>query len=130
MNPNNREWRYYGGRGIKLCEPWHSFETFFADVAQGYRKGLSLDRIDNDGNYSCGKCDECVSHGWTFNVRWATRSQQMRNTRPKKLSAAQILEIRALAAAGLTQQLIAERYSTRQSTVSRIVNGKQHSHIS
>lgn len=67
--------RNYGGRGISVCEEWrNSYSTFAADIRReiGERpsKAHSIDRINNDGNYEPG------------NVRWATRSEQMRNRRP------------------------------------------------
>lgn len=74
-NPRNPSFRYYGGRGITVCNRWRSFENFLADMGQR-PAGKSIDRIDNDGNYEPGNC------------RWATRVEQMRNTRRSRSIAA------------------------------------------
>ena len=72
-NPEHRNYPDYGGRGIAVCAEWRDdFKAFYDHVTAlpGYGKpGMSLDRIDNDGNYEPG------------NVRWATEKQQKRNTR-------------------------------------------------
>lgn len=70
-NPNDRAYKYYGARGIRVCDAWHDFAVFAADV--GEPCGLTLDRIDNNGNYEPG------------NVRWASRRQQSRNTRATRM---------------------------------------------
>ena len=70
-NKHDRRYPLYGGRGIRMCDEWlMSFRTF-AEWAygHGYRTGLSLDRIDNDGNY----CPE--------NCRFVTMDEQKRNRR-------------------------------------------------
>lgn len=67
-NPKNPMYKYYGMRGIKLCKRWEIFENFLEDLGDRPH-GKSLDRIDNDGNYSPDNC------------RWADINQQLMNRR-------------------------------------------------
>src|SRR6185437_15211337 len=51
QNPNSTSFKNYGGRGIKVCDRWMDFSHFYADMGTDYRKGLTIERRDNDKNY-------------------------------------------------------------------------------
>lgn len=75
-----KEFPDYGGRGICVCSGWRtSFKAFISDMGPRPSKAHSIDRIENDGNYSCGHCDECIEKSWPANCRWATSAEQRRN---------------------------------------------------
>ncbi len=74
LNPDNPAYDRYGGRGITVCERWLTFENFYADMGDP-PPGMTLDRIDVNGNYEPGNC------------RWTSLAEQARNRRPYKLSA-------------------------------------------
>ena len=73
LNPNFKQYNDYGGRGITICDEWLDVQNFYNwAISNGYSEGLSIDRIDNDGNYCPDNC------------RWTTRVIQARNTRIPK----------------------------------------------
>lgn len=81
-NSKNRYFSIYGGRGIKMCRRWTaSITDFWNDIGDRESPFYSVDRIDNNGHYSCGKCDECKANGWKMNVKWSTQREQQRNRR-------------------------------------------------
>lgn len=84
-NENNRHYKNYGGRGIKVCRRYKKVKNIVIDIGLKPSKDYTIGRIDNDGHYSCGKCEECSKKGWNLNVRWETRIQQNRNTRRNRL---------------------------------------------
>lgn len=68
-NPNCKSYKYYGGKGISVCDEWkNNFLSFYYwSMANGYKDDLQIDRIDTNGNYSPKNC------------RWITHSEQQKN---------------------------------------------------
>lgn len=111
LNPRNREYPDYGGRGITICDRWRdSFLNFYADVGD-CPEGCSLDRIDNARGYEPG------------NVRWATLTTQNRNTRTVKLTDEQVTEMHRLHASGWQKKPLARHFSIAPKTVRQILSG-------
>lgn len=74
-NPHCANYNRYGGRGISVCEEWEQYESFKVwAVSNGYSNALTLDRIDNDGNYEPKNC------------RWATYKEQANNRHRKEVN--------------------------------------------
>lgn len=72
-NEKRKDYQYYGGRGIKICDRWlDSFENFYTDMGPRPSIDLSIDRLDVDGNYEPENC------------KWATCAEQLRNRRCNK----------------------------------------------
>ena len=75
----------YADRGLTVCQGWSLFENFYANLGPRPSSSHSVDRIDNEGGYWCGRCVECLALGRKLNCRWATRAEQANNTRNSRL---------------------------------------------
>ena len=98
-NSNNQAYKDYGGRDVRICDEWKDdFITFKKwALSNGYRDSLTIDRINNDGNYKPSNC------------KWSTVTEQNRNRRNTKLNIKKANQIRSLYfIKGIERQLLAK----------------------
>ena len=113
LNKNNKDFQYYGGRGITICPEWLEFIPFRNwALNNGYKENLEIDRINTNDNYEPSNC------------RFLTHKENIRNRR-NTINMQIANEIRGLYATGdYIQQELAEKYNMNQQNISKIVNNK------
>lgn len=115
FNPHHQDYHRYGGRGIKVCDRWlgnNGFKNFYSDMGER-PTGLTIDRINNDGNYTPDNC------------RWATRKEQSQNSSVTKLNGDKVKKIKVLLNNNkFTQQNIADMYKVSDVVINKINLGK------
>lgn len=123
-NPNMENYHRYGGRGITYTPSWASFDCFYADMKEGFKPGLFLDRKDNEGHYNKENC------------RWVTAAQSSQNTQRTLLDARKVVLIRALAQAKaptapkyVFNNLLAGLFKVSASTISAVVAGQRWQNV-
>ena len=109
-NPNQRMYYRYGGRGIDVCDRWkNDFKAFYDwAISNGYERGLTIDRIDNDGNYEPSNC------------RWITLSENIaRNAKLTNNDKDEICE--AYKISNITQNELSLKYGVDASRIGQIL---------
>ena len=105
----------YGGRGITVCEEWMAIKGFVEwAIPNGWKHGLSIDRIDNDGNYEPSNC------------RWVTVAENSRSKKTTKLSIEDALDIRIKYNNGVSMPDLAAEYGVVHGTIWFIVKNFTH----
>ncbi len=110
----NKSYKYYGGRGITVCDEWLMFSNFKKWALENeYRERLEIDRIDNDGNYEPSNC------------RFVTHAQNSRNTRNNKLSWPDVILIRNLyKPKTCTMPYLASVFKVTRQTIFKIIHNE------
>lgn len=119
LNKDYDSYKIYGGRGITICHEWiNSFDCFLKDMGKRPSLKHSLDRIDNNKGY----CKE--------NCRWASKTEQNRNSRQCKLTKKDISEIKMLISFNVREQEIARIYKVTYENILNIKYNKTWKDIS
>lgn len=110
-NSKIKQYRNYGGRGIKVCNRWLTFENFLEDMGATWSKGLTLDRIDNNGSYEPNNC------------RWITRQEQYktRSSRKSYFTVYEINKIKKYKENGISAEHIARLFNISRAHVYNVL---------
>ena len=117
-NSNNSAFKHYGGRGIKVCKRWMKFENFRDDMFAEWKKGLSIERINVNGNYTPKNC------------KWIPKEEQSKNARTVKSiknNLGQVFESQMDAArkTGVTQGKISMNLNGHRESAGKDKNGSK-----
>lgn len=116
----HESYKYYGGRGITVCDLWLDTPQAFIvwGIMNGWKPGLEIDRIDNDGPYSPDNC------------RFVTHRENVMNSRASKLTTYMVREIKRLLNLGtLTHEHIAFLFKVKRSAITKINCGIRHAEV-
>jgi len=112
LNPRNKRYARYGGRGIKVCPAWlASFRHFLADMGKKPRPGMSLERKNNNAGY------------YPANCKWATVREQAKNRVTTKLTWEQVRQIRMMKPF-TERKVLADMFKVHPTTISCVVLNK------
>lgn len=124
QDKNNHEYHRYGGRGITVCEEWKIYKIFKNwALMHGYDDTLTIDRINNDGNYEPSNCR------WITRGHNSSRSNRGEGHGNSKLTNVIVEEAKILRRQGFSLKQIADNYGVCSTTIGRAITGKSWRHI-
>ena len=114
-NLNTKDYKNWGGRGIKVCAGWHEYLNFKKwALANGYADNLTIDRIENNGNYEPSNC------------QWITKAENA-SKGASKFTMGEAREIRKIIKYGkFSRKSVAKAYSVNRSTIDRIASNNTY----
>lgn len=114
FNINSDDYKNYGGRGITVCQEWLEYIPFRDwALANGYKKKLLIDRINNNGNYEPQNC------------RWTNHIENNRNSRNTKLNIIMVKEIREkYKTKAYSTRFLGNEYGVSKNTISNVINNE------
>lgn len=113
-NAKNKDYKYYGGKGVSICGDWNTYLGFKGWASSsGYRKGLEIDRRDNDGDYSPDNC------------RFITHTENIRNSSHTKLNWDKVCDIRMIRLhKGWSYEKLGATFNVTKQTIWAIIKNK------
>lgn len=132
INEKGSDYKYYGGRGISICEEWkNNFVEFYNwAMKNNWVLGLSIDRINNDKDYEPDNC-RFISKSENSRKRCLDNPDSMRGSKNhlSKLNEQQVIEIKKMIIGGIMLKDIAKIYNMPPNSISNIKTGKSWKHI-
>jgi hypothetical protein len=126
----DKSYKYYGGRGISVCAEWQDFDIFRAwSLNNGYRKGLTIDRRNNNGNYEPSNCQWVTWAVQNANKRVIERAPFGSSHCRAKLYESDVIVIRELLSVGLSRRHAAEFFDVSVSAIQHIDENRTWRHI-
>lgn len=123
LNPKNARYSRYGGRGITVCDRWrNSFSNFLADMGES-PPGLTIDRINNDGNYEPGNCRWIPAAEQAKNKSRKAKPRRMTDLRATRFTIESAANVRAMLDCEMSVRSVARTYRTSTSHIRAIRDG-------
>jgi hypothetical protein len=110
--PSHRKFKNYGDKGIKVCERWHDYNNFIADMGKKPTVNHTIGRLDHSKDYELTNCE------------WQTRTKQARTSQHTKITLVIAREIRMMYNKGYSLRDLAGEFNLHHSTIQQITSGK------